>query len=145
MTQQMNIRQFLEVLVDKSRGVKEAANDCRQYATISRKLKIAGRLDEYTQYQLFVRGLPNETRKKIFLHHYIDPDGETILQFEKILEMATNITVSERRMQEFIKKRENGKISELINKYDRKSLAVKEKKYIVPVVKIIVGAISTPS
>ncbi len=48
MTQQMNIRQFLKILMDKSRGVKEAANYCRQYATISRKLKIAGRLDKYT-------------------------------------------------------------------------------------------------
>ena len=61
----MNTRQFLEALVDKSRGVKEVVNYCRQYATISRKLKIVGRLDKYTQYQLFVRDLFDETRKKI--------------------------------------------------------------------------------
>ncbi len=57
--------------------------------------------------------------------------------------MATNIIVSERRMQEFIKKKENDKMSELINKYDKKPLTVKEKKYIIPVVKIVVGALST--
>jgi len=66
-------------------------------------------------------------------------------QFEKILEMVINIIVSERRMQEFMKKRENDKISELVDKYDRKLLAVKKKKYIIPVVKIAVGALSTPS
>ena len=43
-------------------------------------------------------------------------------------------------MQEFIKKRENDKMSELINKYNRKPLTVKEKKYIIPVVEIIIGA-----
>jgi len=58
-----------------------------------------------------------------------------------MLEMAINITISERRIQEFIKKRKNDKISELVNKYDKKSFAVKEKKYIIPVVKIIVGAL----
>ncbi len=36
-------------------------------------------------------------------------------------------------------------MSELINKYDRKSLIVKKKKYTVPVVKIVVGASSTSS
>ena len=46
-------------------------------------------------------------------------------------------------MREFIKKRENDKISELMNKYDRKSLAVKEKKYIIPVLEAAVGALST--
>ena len=55
--------------------------------------------------------------------------------------MITNIIVSERKMQEFIKKRENDKMSELINKYDKKSPAVKKKKYIIPVVKIVVGAL----
>ncbi len=144
-TQQINTKQFLETLMDKPRGVKNAANYYRQYATISRKLKTAGRLDEYTQYQLFVRDLPDETRKKIFLHYHIDPDGETAPQFKKILKMATNITVSERRIQKFIKKRENDKISELINKYDKKLLTVKEKKYTIPVVKTAVGASSTPS
>ena len=44
-----------------------------------------------------------------------------------------------------MKKRENDKMSELINKYDRKPLAVKEKKYIIPVVKVVVGASSTSS
>ena len=56
--------------------------------------------------------------------------------------MITNIIISERRIQEFIKKRKNDKISELINKYDRKLLNVKEKKYIIPVVKVVVGALS---
>jgi len=92
-----------------------------------------------------VRGLPNKTRKKIFLHHHIDPNEETTPQFKKILKIATNITISERRMQEFIKKRENDKISELIDKYDRKPLTVKEKKYTIPVVKIIIDASSAPS
>ncbi len=41
-----------------------------------------------------------------------------------------------------MKKEENGKMSELINKYDRKLLTVKEKKYIIPVVKVVVGALS---
>ena len=36
-------------------------------------------------------------------------------------------------------------MSELINKYDRKPLIIKEKKYIIFVVKIIIGALSTPS
>ncbi len=36
-------------------------------------------------------------------------------------------------------------MSELVNKYNRKSLAVKEKKYIIPVVKIVVGASSASS
>jgi len=40
--------------------------------------------------------------------------------------MAINITVSERRIQKFIKKRENDKISELIDKYDRKPFTVKK-------------------
>ena len=59
--------------------------------------------------------------------------------------MITNIIISERRIQEFIKKRKNDKISELINKYDRKLLIVKKKKYIIPVVKIAVDASSAPS
>ncbi len=42
-----------------------------------------------------------------------------------------------------MKKRENGKMSELVNKYDRKLLVVKEKKYTISVVKIVVGASST--
>jgi len=46
----MNIKQVLETLVNKPREVKKAANYYRQYATISRKLKIAERLDKYTQY-----------------------------------------------------------------------------------------------
>ena len=57
--------------------------------------------------------------------------------------MAINIIVSEKRMQEFIKKGENDKMSELINKYDRKLFIVK-KNYTVPVVKVVVGAPSTP-
>ncbi len=35
-------------------------------------------------------------------------------------------------------------MSELINKYDKKPLTVKKKKYIIPVVKTAVGASSTP-
>ncbi len=92
-----------------------------------------------------MRDLFNETKKEMFLYHYIDPDRETAPQFEKMLEMVTNITVSERRMQKFMKKGENDKISELMNKYDRKLLIVKEKKYTIPVVKIAVGAPFTPS
>ncbi len=75
-----------------------------------------------------MRDLPDKTRKKIFLYHYIDPDRETAPQFEKILKITTNITISERRMQEFIKKRENDKMNELVDKYDRKSLTVKKKE-----------------
>ena len=56
--------------------------------------------------------------------------------------MTINITVSKRKIQEFIKKKSD-KINELINKYNRKSLIVKEKKYIIPVIKIVVGALST--
>jgi len=33
-------------------------------------------------------------------------------------------------------------MSELIDKYDRKPLTIKKKKYTVPVVKIVVGALS---
>ncbi len=44
-----------------------------------------------------------------------------------------------------MKKGENDKMSELIDKYDRKPLIIKEKKYTIPVVKIIVDALSTPS
>ena len=36
-------------------------------------------------------------------------------------------------------------MSELIDKYDRKLLVIKEKKYTIPVVKIIIGASSAPS
>ena len=36
-------------------------------------------------------------------------------------------------------------MSELINKYDKKPLIVKKKKYTVPVVKVAVGASSVPS
>ncbi len=36
-------------------------------------------------------------------------------------------------------------MSELINKYDRKLLTVKEKKYTILVVKIVIGALSTLS
>ncbi len=73
--------------------------------------------------------MSNETRKEIFVHHYINPDGETVSQFEKMLKMVINIIVSERRMQEFMKKRENDKINKLIDKYDRKSLTVKKNIY----------------
>jgi len=45
-----------------------------------------------------VRDLPDKTRKEMFLYYYIDPDGETAPQFKKILKIATNITVSERRI-----------------------------------------------
>ena len=45
-----------------------------------------------------MRDLPDKTRKKIFLYYYIDSDRETAPQFEKILEIVINITVSERRM-----------------------------------------------
>ena len=48
-------------------------------------------------------------------------------------------------MQEFMKKRENDKINDLVDKYDRKPLTVKEKKYIIFIVKIVVGALSAPS
>ncbi len=92
-----------------------------------------------------MRGLFNKTRKEIFLYHHIDFDGETIPQFKKILKITINIIISKRRMQEFIKKRKNDKISELINKYDKKPLTVKEKKYIILVVEIIIGALSTLS
>ena len=44
-----------------------------------------------------------------------------------------------------MKKKENDKMSELVNKYNRKPLTVKEKKYTIPVVKIAVGAPFTPS
>ncbi len=59
--------------------------------------------------------------------------------------MAINIIVSERRMREFMKKGENDKMSELINKYNRKLFAVKEKKYIILVVEVVIGALSTLS
>ena len=36
-------------------------------------------------------------------------------------------------------------MSELVDKYDKKLFIIKEKKYIIPVVKIAVGALSTPS
>jgi len=45
-----------------------------------------------------VRDLPDKIRKKIFLYHHIDSDGETAPQFKKILKITINITVSERRM-----------------------------------------------
>ena len=48
MTQQINTKQFLKALIDKPREIKDAANYYRQYATISRKLKIAEKLDKYT-------------------------------------------------------------------------------------------------
>ena len=59
--------------------------------------------------------------------------------------MAANIIISERRMQEFIKKGENDKISELIDKYDRKLLTVKKKKYIISIVEVVIDARSTLS
>jgi len=90
-----------------------------------------------------VRDLPDKIRKKIFLYHHIDLNRETAPQFKKILKIATNIIISERRIQEFIKKRKNDKINELINKYDKKPLTVKEKKYTIPVIKTAVGASST--
>ncbi len=34
-------------------------------------------------------------------------------------------------------------MSKLVDKYDRKSFIVKKKKYIIPVVKTVVGALST--
>jgi len=71
-----------------------------------------------------VRDLFDETRKIIFSHHYVDFNEETASQFKKILKMAINIIISERRIQEFMKKKENDKISELMNKYDRKSFIV---------------------
>ena len=48
-------------------------------------------------------------------------------------------------MREFIKKRKNDKMSELINKYDRKPLTIKKKKYTIPVVEAVIDALSTPS
>ncbi len=48
-------------------------------------------------------------------------------------------------MQEFIKKGENDKISELIDKYDRKLLTVKKKKYIISIVEVVIDARSTLS
>src|SRR6266498_5718162 len=36
-------------------------------------------------------------------------------------------------------------MSELVDKYDRKLLTVKKKKYTIPVVKVAVGTSSTPS
>ena len=33
-------------------------------------------------------------------------------------------------------------MSELVNKYNKKSFTVKEKKYIIPVIKTAVGALS---
>ncbi len=130
MTQQMNIRQFLKTLVEKPRKIKETSNYCRQYISISRKLKKAGRLDKYTQYQLFVRGLPIKTRKEIFLHHQINPDGDTAPDFETILKTAVKIATSERRMRDFMKEGENEKISELVDIYNTKLVTAKEKKYI---------------
>ncbi len=59
--------------------------------------------------------------------------------------MIINIIVSERRMQEFMKKGENDKMSELMDKYDRKLFIVKEKKYIIFIIEIIIGALSTSS
>ncbi len=35
-------------------------------------------------------------------------------------------------------------MSELVDKYDKKSFIVKEKKYTVPVVEVIVDALSAP-
>ncbi len=61
-----------------------------------------------------------------------------------MLEIAINIIISERRIQEFMKKGENDKMSELVDKYDRKLLVVKEKKYIISVVKVAIDASSVP-
>ena len=36
-------------------------------------------------------------------------------------------------------------MNELIDKYDRKLFIVKKKKYIIPVVEVVIGALSTPS
>ncbi len=44
-----------------------------------------------------------------------------------------------------MKKRKNDKIIELINKYNRKSFIIKEKKYVIPVVEVVVDALSTLS
>ena len=44
-----------------------------------------------------------------------------------------------------MKKGENDKMSELVDKYDRKLLTVKEKKYIIFIIEIIIGALSTSS
>ena len=44
-----------------------------------------------------------------------------------------------------MKKGENDKMSELINKYDKKLLTVKKKKYIIPVVEATIGAPPTLS
>ncbi len=36
-------------------------------------------------------------------------------------------------------------MSELVDKYDRKSFTAKEKKYIISIIKIVVGALFIPS
>ncbi len=41
-----------------------------------------------------------------------------------------------------MKKEKKNKMSELIDKYNRKPLTVKEKKYIIPVIEVAVGALS---
>ncbi len=56
--------------------------------------------------------------------------------------MATNITISEKRIQKFIKKKKSDKMSELVDKYDKKSFAVKKKKYIILIVKVVVVLIT---
>ncbi len=45
-------------------------------------------------------------------------------------------------MQKFIKKEENNKINKLVDKYDKKLLIVKKKKYIIPVIEIVIDALS---
>jgi len=44
-----------------------------------------------------------------------------------------------------MKKRENDKMNELVDKYDKKLFTVKEKKYTVFIVEVAVDAPPTPS
>ena len=67
--QRINSRQYLKVLIFKSRENVEVRQYCRQYFVISTRLKKRGRMNEYTQVLWFLQDLSKHVAKKIMKKH----------------------------------------------------------------------------
>ena len=113
--QLINSREFLEALKKKSRNEEDdILYYCRLFASISRGLVLQKRLDQYTQCQWFLQGLPETLLMRFFYWYDMDLEDDNGLDFENLLEKVLVLAKCRNRLAAFIRDQATSLVDEYI-------------------------------
>lgn len=122
--QLMKSREFSEALKKKPRSKDDdLMYYCQLFASISRELVSRQKLDQDTQCQWFLQGLPERIVIEIFYRYDIDLEEDIGLDFGHLLEKSLVLIKHREYLTDFIRDKE----TDLVNKYgslDKVSIAL---------------------